>query len=838
VAKKRINNYKFKPGMGYSDNLFPNAYSLLNANKAFLLSESVAYLNKEVVDSVKCQRDIGYMIDGVAFDVALGTTYNAYFLGIAQANSLDLSNTVFRTITRAKLAVAALTDVAADSTAVSRSNAFFVEVNDISQNTRSAADAPTYTNPTDATASVIAAKDQILTNLSYMAAEVNAWVVANYPAADHDVAKCTRDTKYALRAATYDVLYGGNMASYDSAKFFNYYAAAGNTGITAAHQAVTVAAYGHLKTVIEKVVKGETVTSSASNTETQNTSGANADSATATLCSGFINIVKDVVETGTSTLDALTRTLPAVTWTSATIQTAHAAINTNKTAIVAAVCWVSTYTYNQAKCERDLGYILTAYLYDLRYGGNSKTITYAKKYWDGETAQVDGNRVPEIDTHAFIGDLITDYVLPEITYAKLGLVDQVTDATKVYEGSTSTTRIDELVSIIVNTITTGLTAIPTYVDTGVGYVKFIGNYDSSDILLVTNTSANEVIYTFNETLKGGFTETFRGYVGTSGEQFYADEDFKKYLQVTDAVTKLQLNFSTATALSTDELQIFVDTDELIVRPYEFGTDAIERMRIAPPVSMLDADFEYGLQPTKWSAIATMRGYPSVYEIPGTETDTTLVRTDSSAGTGGVGASLITITTVGAHGFIAGDAITVKGLNQSVVGVARAEGAFILTEVPSQTTFTYYAKAKVGDGGFIDIQVESTQLRKAGFYTGASIGESPSVVVQSNGSSGTIRPAFVVPIGEDVIPFNVTVGAAPEIGSPMTGTGIPTGTQVTGKVGTGGIIVTPVMTADTAQGETDIVVQSVTGIAANQGANRGDGQAMTVNSVTAAGSTNT
>ena len=175
--------------MGYSDNLFPNAYSLLNANKAFLLSESVAYLNKEVVDSVKCQRDIGYMIDGVAFDVALGTTYNAYFLGIAQANSLDLSNTVFRTITRAKLAVAALTDVAADSTAVSRSNAFFVEVNDISQNTRSAADAPIYTNPTDATASAIAAKDQILTNLSYMAAEVNAWVVANYPAADHDVAK-------------------------------------------------------------------------------------------------------------------------------------------------------------------------------------------------------------------------------------------------------------------------------------------------------------------------------------------------------------------------------------------------------------------------------------------------------------------------------------------------------------------------------------------------------------------------------------------------------------------------------------------------------------------------
>ena len=49
-------------------------------------------------------------------------------------------------------------------------------------------------------------------------------------------------------------------------------------------------------------------------------------------------------------------------------------------------------------------------------------------------------------------------------------------------------------------------------------------------------------------------------------------------------------------------------------PFDFGTDAIERMRIAPPLSMLDADFEYGLQPTKWSAIGMMRGYPKCIRI--------------------------------------------------------------------------------------------------------------------------------------------------------------------------------------------------------------------------------
>ena len=62
MAKKRIHNYKFKPGIGYTENLYPNAYSLINANRSFLLAESIAYINKEIIDAVKCQRDIGYII--------------------------------------------------------------------------------------------------------------------------------------------------------------------------------------------------------------------------------------------------------------------------------------------------------------------------------------------------------------------------------------------------------------------------------------------------------------------------------------------------------------------------------------------------------------------------------------------------------------------------------------------------------------------------------------------------------------------------------------------------------------------------------------------------------
>ena len=95
----------------------------------------------------------------------------------------------------------------------------------------------------------------------------------------------------------------------------------------------------------------------------------------------------------------------------------------------------------------------------------------------------------------------------------------------------------------------------------------------------------------------------------------------------------------------DEVQIFVDDTEQKIRPYDFGTDAIERIRVAHPLSMLDADFEYGLQPTKWSAIGMMRGYPKYLQVPGTDTQVATVTTDASSGTAGIGASLITVTTI-------------------------------------------------------------------------------------------------------------------------------------------------------------------------------------------------
>ena len=620
---------------------------------------------------------------------------------------------------------------------------------------------------------------------------------------------------------------------------------------------------------------------------------------------------------------------------------AHALLNANKEFIQKeSTAWIAAqvaanaagfigYTYNQEKCQRDVGYIIDAYLTDLRYGGNETVINNIKYYWDQDVAQVDGDRQPEIQTHTWIGNLIKDNIFPQVAYSAANTeVSQTlsgtateplvqftpTDATykpqtgvmtltvgahtmsvgeeiqiapdaitftcaldgnatlhpypratgvpnstgkdgfyyapveitgvtantiTVNVGVSSDTslhtfssatangvtagpnaKINTLVFNTVDTITNGLAGLPKKIYIGVGNVIIQGKWSSNELLLVTNTTSNEVIYNFGSATQGGIV---------SIQEYGASADFVKFLQTTDGVTTIKLNYSTQSHSKTDDLQIFVEEREVRTRPFDFGTDAIERGRTAEPKSMLDADFEYGLQPTKWSAIATLRGYPSVYELPGTDTAVTSVQTDASTGSDGIGQSLITVTTQGPHGFVAGDPITIKALENSITGAARAEGSFIIAAIPTTSTFTYFAKAKVGSANNELLTTTYTQLRKAGFYTGANIG-TPEFTIQSNGSSGTLNAQLNIPTGATIIPFD---GPAPEVGSPLTNGNIPTGSQVTGIIDTsagGGTYITPAITENVNVGENRVYLDDVTGILPNLAADKGNGDAINISTV--------
>ena len=308
---------------------------------------------------------------------------------------------------------------------------------------------------------------------------------------------------------------------------------------------------------------------------------------------------------------------------------------------------------------------------------------------------------------------------------------------------------------------------------GAGTLKILDKVEVDQILLITNSTKNVFLYNFSDPtlpITTTFTSTTDG----------SDPDFPFSNTLSNGVTTITFMYDTTSHTITDKIQIFVEAEEQRTRPYDFGTDAIERMRFAQPQSMLDADFEYGIQPTKWQSIDLLRGYPSIYEVPGSDIAVENIVTDASQSSGGIGPSLITIDTVLDHQLTVGSPFAIKGLDDSVSGFSKAEGSFIVDSAPSGTQFTYYAKAKVGTSAATPLKSTFTVLKEAGFYTGAAIGTGPSFSVSSAGASGTFSTRGQTPNLSSRLGVQTT-STLPPVGAPISGVGVASGTQVTGVV---------------------------------------------------------
>ena len=704
MAKKRINTYKFTPGIPQSGNLYPNAWAQINANKEWLKDESNAFLD---------------------FKITQDTAANLY------------PNATLR----------------------------------------------------------------YLNNREYVKAEVAAWVavqvagnIAPFAGYTATATQIKNDLEKVLQSAYLDMRYGGNENIRTQSQ--TYYvdgvlqlASAGEPELaywTKAKQIIdlyifTGLAYG--------TINGDGLS--------QDSTGSNAEANGKTSFAANMAVIDNVVDNGILNLPALSSSVYAF----------------------------ANFTYDSALCERDMGYNIDGILTDIRYGGNQQSRYNASTYWVGTVSVLSGDKQPELQVKNEIKDIINNYVIPGVAFTsrQSPVVTQQTILGTPGEAG-ATARVTTLFGIITDVIENGLDNLPTQINNGISSVKIPERVELAELLLITNATSNEVLYTFNDPAKGATTFYRREFTtNTSNPTAFVDPDFPKAFHGNDTITTIYLNADTSADDVTDQLQIFVEDDEIRTRPYDFGTDAIERLRVAQPESMLDADFEYGLQPTKWQAIATQRGYPSIYEVPGTDYDLASVTSDASAGTSGIGSSLITITTIGPHGFEPGQPFTITGFDNSVAGASRAAGSFVVNTVPSSTVFNYYGKAKVGTVNPTTISTNFTQLRKGDFYTGASIGF-PSFSIQSNGSSGNFVTSLATLSGSTILPYT---GVQPEIGAPLTGTGIQTGTQITAVNGTGGALASPTVTGDYSSGATSITVADSAGIIQNSVIDRGDGFAVTI-----------
>jgi hypothetical protein len=116
------------------------------------------------------------------------------------------------------------------------------------------------------------------------------------------------------------------------------------------------------------------------------------------------------------------------------------------------------------------------------------------------------------------------------------------------------------------------------------------------LILITNVTTNTVIYNFSDS---NLKATSYSTSSTSGVN----------------TTTIVLNYNTASMSSTDKLQIIVDEYEEKFTPAELYTDPVNKFRTSSPQALIDTDFEYGTQITKWENLAMINNRPFAYTSP-------------------------------------------------------------------------------------------------------------------------------------------------------------------------------------------------------------------------------
>jgi hypothetical protein len=213
------------------------------------------------------------------------------------------------------------------------------------------------------------------------------------------------------------------------------------------------------------------------------------------------------------------------------------------------------------------------------------------------------------------------------------------------------------------------------------------------LILITNVTTNTVIYNFSDSNLKANTYTVSTTGGTN-------------------TTTLVLNYNTSGMTSTDKLQITVDEYDEKFTPSEAFQDPVNKFRTSSPQALIDTDFEYGTQISKWENLATINNRPFAFP--------------SSVGIVGISAislpnnsRTVTVTVAsGAPGV--GTAISVQDTYLNI-----ANGNFIVETSNNSNSFTYSARA-TNTGSVTSIfDVNKTIIYTGSVYTGAAIGGTPT-----------------------------------------------------------------------------------------------------------------
>jgi hypothetical protein len=153
-------------------------------------------------------------------------------------------------------------------------------------------------------------------------------------------------------------------------------------------------------------------------------------------------------------------------------------------------------------------------------------------------------------------------------------------------------------------------------------------------------------------------------------------------------------------------------------------DPVSKFRVSNPENLIDTDFEYGLQPTKWETVELINNTPSFFSKSGDTTIDGISSIITNAGT-----REIIVKTELDHGLAVGIPINVTG-TKSIT----ADGAYIINSIPDPKTFTYLCKDNQTEtSSILDLY---SSIITGEFFQGSQlrISDSDGIVTDAAGTS--------------------------------------------------------------------------------------------------------
>ena len=296
------------------------------------------------------------------------------------------------------------------------------------------------------------------------------------------------------------------------------------------------------------------------------------------------------------------------------------------------------------------------------------------------------------------------------------------------------------------------------------------NIRREQLLLITNTTAGVVLYNFSDSalLASSYSNT----VDSTGQE----------------TTTIVLAYNTTSMGVNDKISILTEETYQEMTPSEVLRDPVDKLRVSSPQSLIDTDFEYGIQSTKWETLNLLNNRPSAFydvtqPITGTSSNPFFTGNGGTNSSGayvitGITASakVVTVTIANTTGITVGTPIFIQGTLDN----ANADGWWIVETVTGSTNFTFTVTNTPATALF-----DSTKsyVFIGAFYTGAAIPCATTAFTYSSTTvTATTTNAHGLRIG-DAVYITGTSGPATSINSSYIVATTPTNNTFTFTVGT-------------------------------------------------------